>query len=325
MIPFYDRTINIDSGNKCTLECAACVRQIFKKNNWTIPGDDLTLNQFDKLSDYFKKVSFCGTYSDPIFNPNFIEILKLCKKKNIQTEISTAASQRPERWYKEAFEANDKAVWVFGIDGLPKDSHKYRTHQKGEYLFDMMLWAHYEKIPVQWQYIVFDYNKDNIEEAKEIAKLHKINIMFIYSERNFKVDTKVKNSTKEDVKKELKKDLEILPIKSYTVSKNKKGTINPKCLHTKRDLSYSNTGHLMPCCWLNTRYKEPKIKELFDNKLHIDNNTVEDIINSNEWITFFNRLKNKPDTAPQTCRKFCKGALEDNPEETKVRYANNLL
>jgi len=322
MIPFYDRSINIDSGNKCTLECAACVRQKFKKNNWTIPGDDLTLNQFDKLTDYFKKVSFCGTYSDPIFNPNFIEILKLCKKKNIKTEISTAASQRPERWYKEAFESNDKAVWVFGIDGLPKDSHKYRTHQKGKYLFDIMLWAHYQKIPVQWQYIVFDYNKNDIKEAKDLANFHKIKIMFVYSERNFNTDANIKNLNEQDVKKELKHIETSNGYKSYKISKQK-SNFNPKCVFTKRDLSYSNTGHILPCCWLNTQYKEPMIKELFNERLHINNNKVEDIINSIEWIDFFNKLKS--DTAPRTCRKFCTGALENNPEETKVIYENNLL
>lgn len=322
MIPFYDRSINIDTGNKCTLECASCVRQIYKKYNWTIPGDDLTLSQFDTLTNYFKKVSFCGTYSDPIFNPNFIEILKLCKKKNIKTEISTAASQRPERWYKEAFEANDKAVWVFGIDGLPKDSHKYRTHQKGEYLFDIMLWAHYQKIPVQWQYIVFDYNKSDIEEAKYLAKFHNIKIVFVYSERNFNKDTKIKNTTEQDIKKEIKHIETSNSYKSYNISE-KKSNFNPKCLHTDRDVSYSNTGHITPCCWLNTRYKEPGIKELFNERLHINNNTVEDIINSKEWINFFDNLKS--DKAPKTCRKFCTGALEDNPEETKVRYENNLL
>ena len=32
---------------------------------------------------------------------------------------------------------------MFGIDGLPKDSHKYRINQDGEHLFDMMKLANW--------------------------------------------------------------------------------------------------------------------------------------------------------------------------------------
>jgi hypothetical protein len=165
-------------------------------------------------------------------------------------------------------------------------------------------------------------NKSDIEEAKYLAKFHNIKIMFVYSERNFNKDTKIKNTTEQDVKKEIKQLETSNSYKSYKISE-KKSNFNPKCLHTNRDVSYSNTGHILPCCWLNTRYKEPGIKELFNERLHINNNKVKDIINSKEWIDFFNNLKS--DTAPKTCRKFCTGALEDNPEETKVRYENNLL
>jgi len=325
MIPFYERSINIDAGNKCTLECAACSRQRYRKLGKTIPGDDLTPKQFDKLTDYFKKVSFCGTFSDPIFNPHFIDILKICKKKNIKTEISSAASQRPIKWYKRAFETYDKAKWVFGIDGLPKDSHKYRIHQNGEYLFDIMLMAKYQNIPVVWQYIVFDYNKDDLEEAKKLAKLHKIRMQIIFSNRNvdtFKVKSdEIKNIDDNQVEKIISKKESNSKIlyTSKNISSKKINKFNPKCLLTSRDLSFSNTGHIMPCCWLNTRYSEKGISNLFDNKHHIDNNTVEEIINSKDWKDFFNILKNNSENAPFTCKSYCSNSIEDNPEETKIK------
>ena len=134
MKPFKERCLNIDSGNKCTLGCAACQRTVYKKSGRSIPGKDLTPLQFDKLTNYFNSVLFCGTFSDPIFNPYFIDILKICKRKKIRAKISTAASHKPEHWYVEAFDAYKEAVWMFGIDGLPKDSHKYRIHQEGMYL-----------------------------------------------------------------------------------------------------------------------------------------------------------------------------------------------
>ena len=103
MIPFNERTLNIDAGPKCTLECSACARQRFREQGKKIPGKDLTPEQFKKIIKYFKHVSFCGTFSDPIFNIHFIDILKICKKENIKTEVHTAATHKKENWWQKAF------------------------------------------------------------------------------------------------------------------------------------------------------------------------------------------------------------------------------
>ena len=118
----------------------------------------MTLEEFDKISNYFKRVQFCGQISDPIFNPDFIDMLKMCKDKNIDVEVSTAASHQPKEFYEKAFSANSNAKWVFGLDGFPKDSHKYRINQDGEKLWEMMKLAKSMGIKVAWQYIVFEYN-----------------------------------------------------------------------------------------------------------------------------------------------------------------------
>ena len=43
----------------------------------------------------------------------------------------------------------------------------------------------------------------------------------------------------------------------------KEKKLNPKCLLSNRQLSFSNTGHIMPCCWTNVSYRVPGLKELF--------------------------------------------------------------
>ena len=61
------------------------------------------------------------------------------------------------------FNANSDAHWIFGIDGLPKDSHKYRINQDGEFLFRIMKMAKDQyKINCTWQYIIFDYNEEDV-------------------------------------------------------------------------------------------------------------------------------------------------------------------
>jgi len=182
----HKKNLNIDIGIHCTLQCSECQRTIFKKEKRSIPGKDMTIEQFDKISDFFKgrRINFCGTFSDPIFNKDFIEMLKMCKAKNIKPFVSTAASHKPEEWYLKAFEANYDATWIFGIDGLPHESHLYRVNQDGVKLFDIMLKAKSLNIKAVWQYLVFDYNKNNVHEAMELAKTNELMIDIIRTSRN---------------------------------------------------------------------------------------------------------------------------------------------
>jgi len=107
-------------------------------------------------------------------NPNLAEFLKITYNKNILTRVSTAASYRSKEWYVNCFESNPYAEWIFGIDGLPEQSHIYRKGQDGPKLFDIMCAASDMGIRVIWQYIVFKYNQDNIEQARQLAKENKI-------------------------------------------------------------------------------------------------------------------------------------------------------
>ena len=160
--------INLDITHRCTLQCQRCNRAIFAARGQKVPGEDMTMENFKKVIDYFEEVYFCGQISDPIFHPQFIEFLKLLKGR--KTVVHTAASHKPEKWYKEAFEANTGAYWTFGIDGLPKDSHKYRINQDGEKLFKMACMAAKMGLLVKWQYLIFNYNEKDIEEARKMAK-----------------------------------------------------------------------------------------------------------------------------------------------------------
>jgi len=133
-----------------------------------VPGEDMTTENFKKILNFFEEITFCGQISDPIFHPKFIEFLKLCRDKKVT--VHTAASHKKEDWYRKAFEANTNAYWTFGIDGLPKDSHKYRINQDGEHLFKMACMASKIVKRVKWQYLIFKYNENDIDKAKKLAK-----------------------------------------------------------------------------------------------------------------------------------------------------------
>jgi len=186
-IKFFNRTIglNADITFRCPLECPSCQRQFaFKERGKRVHGHDITLDDIKKLGKHFKSIIFCGQLSDPVHHPKFIEILKYLYDNNVNVSVHNASSAKSKSWYIKAFKAHPKAEWIFGIDGLPEQSYLYRKNQDGLKLYDIMLEAKkYIKGKIYWQYIIFNYNEDNIEKAKEMARRDGLSFFLIHSSR----------------------------------------------------------------------------------------------------------------------------------------------
>jgi len=169
---FFNRSgLNLDITHRCPLACLRCQRQKdYLNNNQPVPGEDLSIENFLKLADFYKHILFCGQLSDPIHHPKFIDFLKICKQKNVSVNVNTASSFKSLNWFIEAWKAYPQAKWVYGIDGLPNDSHRYRINQNGVKLFEIMRTSRdYLKTTPIWQYIIFSYNENDIKEAKQMA------------------------------------------------------------------------------------------------------------------------------------------------------------
>ena len=182
MFDFKHKGCNLDITNVCTLECPKCMRTQWKDKK-QIPGSHMSVEQFTKIANYFRYIHFCGQISDPIFNPHFIEFLSICRVKNKKCAVHTAASQKPISWYEKAFNANKDTRWIFGLDGLPEESCLYRVNQDGEKLFEVMKMGAKKGLQIDWQYIVFSYNEDHIEEAYNMAKDNGMQFIVNYSGR----------------------------------------------------------------------------------------------------------------------------------------------
>jgi len=182
---FTRRSLNIDITHRCALDCPRCQRWgNYRQHGKKVPGIDISISQMKKVISFYKDINFCGQYSDPVHHPKFIQILKLLLDNDIDCSVHNASSAKSKEWYIKAFKANPKARWVFGIDGLPNESHKYRINQDGEKLFDIMIEAKkYLTTKPKWQYIIFRYNENHIEQAKQMAVDNDIPIIIVNSSR----------------------------------------------------------------------------------------------------------------------------------------------
>ena len=64
---------------------------------------DITIDEFEKITDYFARIQFCGQYSDPIHHPHFIDFLRIIKRKDLISQVHTASNYKSDAWFKEAF------------------------------------------------------------------------------------------------------------------------------------------------------------------------------------------------------------------------------
>ena len=158
-IKFFNRRnkgLNIDITHRCALECPRCQRQTqFRDRGKRVYGVDISLEDIKKLAAFYKCFDFCGQLSDPVHHPKFIEILAYLRSVNVKCYVHNASSAKSLDWYIKAWKANTSATWIFGIDGLPNESHKYRVNQDGEKLFKIMCESKkYLNTRSVWQYII---------------------------------------------------------------------------------------------------------------------------------------------------------------------------
>lgn len=185
---------NCDTSSSCVLQCANCSRtanpydspvQEKERLDRIRAGRPMPVEDFNKIINFFDNIVFCGQISDPVRHPKFkefLDITNLHPDKNFI--IATAAHQKNIEWYKDAFSRHGNNVtWTFGLDGLPDTSFLYRIKQNSQLIYDAMLLAAKLGKNVRWQFIVFDFNEHQIEEAKKIAHKHGITFVLTISNR----------------------------------------------------------------------------------------------------------------------------------------------
>jgi len=170
--------INLDITHRCLLQCPKCQRNKFPGLHKR--GHELDIDDFQKIVDYFPKIIFCGQMSDPIYHPEFPLFLEMAKHREVS--VDTNGHGKHSKFWQRVFTYKN-VTWRFGLDGLPEDSHRYRINQDGKYVFEVMKYGKRCKANVQWNYIVFKYNENDIDEARELAKRFDIDFNLIQSSR----------------------------------------------------------------------------------------------------------------------------------------------
>jgi hypothetical protein len=250
----YPKAIQFEISSNCNAACLYCQRQTEKippKNNF-LPFEMFKGVIDSEASTELDLVEFNGGVDDPLMRPDLLTFLDFCIHRKIRKlSIHTNASLRtPEFWKRlsKRFPRGKPSSIKFNIDGLSDTNHIYRVNTS----FDKIM--ENAKVFIDnggkgiWQFIEFDWNSHQIEEARELA------LSMGFSE--FRVRRKKPLS-------------DTLPIED-------KPEIS--CFYGKSEMYVIKyEGSVIPCCFFNSGYERlPYFKGGWNN---LYNHTFDEILN----------------------------------------------
>lgn len=301
--------IDIELTSFCNIQCKGCFRVISKQADKILNKEFIDLEiiktRFQKnMFPNIKIINFCGSVDEPCTHPQFFDIIKHFAEWNCHINIATNGSLKTKEWWGKLatlLPTSHRVTW--GIDGSDKLSEEYRqgsNFNKVKENFKSFIAAGGHAV---WQFIVFEHNEHQLEQAKIIAK-----------EEGFK-DFKVIMSHRENVNDiKHKKVGDILELDLL------KTTISCKYGNQKR-IFVNHMGNVIPCCHLNSKMLEfsitNEIKDDFEkiltlndykNEININNVSIEHAING----PIFNSIKQSWESSPiPRCNQVCKNKERD--------------
>lgn len=239
--------IHIEPTNICTLKCSGCARTRFI-NQWPQHWKNHSLD-IDQLLNFLdidltdKSIGLCGNYGDPIYHPDFIELVSKLKARGARLCITTNGSYKKQDWWESLVEqltSND--VVTFSVDGTPSNFTEYRVNANWESIETGMKVVVNSSCQSVWKYIPFSFNQNNIAEVEKLSK--QIGIKKFQPEPSDRFD---------DQTFSLKPDNKLLGAR-YSAQENWKfnnrsTSIDPKCNQGSEHFITAE-GYYAPCCYL---------------------------------------------------------------------------
>ncbi len=80
--------------------------------------------------------------------------------------------------------------------------------------------------------------------------------------------------------------------------------LKPKCFEDQQ-MAVTNRGHLIPCCYCDTQHtmNDLEFQKLLKVSKISDYNSIEEILNTNEWKEFYKNLQQN--IGPRACQTVC--------------------
>jgi len=297
---------HVEPTNICTLKCPRCSRTQFieqfpgKWKNYSLNLDHL--KSFMDVDLTGKIVDIRGSYGDPIYYNQLIELVTWIKSRGAHLLLATNGSYQSETWWKQLTEQMDESdTVIFGIDGTPDNFTTYRVNADWPSIETGIKTAVASRAQTRWEYLPFSYNTGTIEDARRLSQDLGIDDFVIKPSDRWQSDDDwlrpEGNGYTNDVK--------IVSLTKWRESQVKT-EINPRCFIRHWDHYISAEGFYLPCCFMSDHryyYKSEfyKNRDLYD----ISKTTLTEVLNNPLTKEFYSTIEiNKPAVCMYNCPKL---------------------
>ena len=187
--------IDFSISTYCQAKCRSCQRtnqDTGEPEDWLIPSHmsyDLFNSMMDKTPDTLRVIQFCGELGDPMMHPDITKFVDraLSKESIKHLVINTNGGLRNPEWYTNmGLKYGSKILLQFGIDGITHDTNwKYREGVDFAKAWDNMIASSKTDIDLEWHFLIFKWNWQEVTEAANLAKKHNIKLQFKFNGRDF--------------------------------------------------------------------------------------------------------------------------------------------
>ncbi len=241
------------------------------------------------------RIGFCGNYGDPIVARDLIPICRYIREhSDCRIRIHTNGSARTTEWWQElAHTIAPDGIVVWGLDGLRHTNHIYRVGTDWDDIMRNVIAFNVSGGTSHWQFIPFDHNAHEVDEARKLAKLLGFAEFIERPHRPITIETPVRYNWEGSPPPQQ----EIVPYG------------NIQCSAIERQMIYiSAEGLLFPCCWLgNIYHSHLELAELVHrhgkDSINVKLHPIRDIIDGPMW-------REIQEWKLLTCNRFC-GTKED--------------
>lgn len=235
-----------------------------------------------------KKINLCGNYGDPIYHPEFYDLVGQLKQRGCSIKIDTNGSYRSTEWWQQLvtlFDSTDTVV--FSVDGTPENFTNYRINADWPSIERAMRICAQSSARTVWKYIVFSYNQDDIETVDQLRSQLGLTELEIRHSDRFDEQTEHLRPNSEFIGSRYDQQ------QDWKQNKLPLG-LQSKCNNQKEHF-ISADGYYVPCCYLQDHrfyYKTQFGKNKSAYK--ITHTTLSQILNQPATVEFYNNLSQQP-------------------------------
>ena len=174
------RKVHLEIVDKCNAKCPMCPRsENGGPEKSFINKNEITLERAKQIFDVsflqqLRFVQLCGNFGDPIAARETLEVLTYFREVNPQISLGvhTNGSARHTSWWTKLGEllSHPGDYCKFGMDGLRDTNAIYRRNTDWDKIIDSTTAFIKAGGYAHWEYLVFQHNEHQIEEARQLSK-----------------------------------------------------------------------------------------------------------------------------------------------------------